>query len=364
VEFASFSRNRCFDYFVIGEGEITMLELVTALEKRTALETVRGLGFRKNGRVIKTDPRPRLTDLDQLPFPAFHLLDDITAYHPSPLGYRKRPFFPVVSSRGCPFHCYFCSTIWGHRWAGHSAHYVVDLVEYLVKRFGAREIWFAEDTFVIKKKRVMDICRGILERKLDIAWTCMGSIHTLDAEMLAIMKKAGCWQIQLGLEAGNDEVLKFVGKKTTTHMIREKVALIHASGILPRGYFILDHLVDTRATMAETIQFAKSLPLYSADFHLLQLPFGSRAREIAHQFGTVDYSPDLLTGYSSQGLGFVPKGMTVDFLLKTQRNAHLTFFLRPRQIMHLLRTISSAEDLRRIMLILWAGLQTVLPAKR
>ena len=188
----------------------------------------------------------------------------------------------------------------------------------------------------------------------------MGNVHKLDREMLSVMKESGCWQIQLGLESGNDEVLKFVGKKTSVHMIREKLNLIHEVGIQPRGYFILDHLIETKETMQQTIDFAMSLPLYSADFHLLQLPFGSRAREIAHKYGKVDYNPDLLTGYSSQGLGFVPKGMTEGFLFRTQRKAHLKFFLRPKQILQMIMSIRTLEDMRRYVQMFWAGAKTLL----
>ena len=359
VDFENFSKNECFDYFIIGEGEITTLELVSALSNKTYLEEINGLAWRKNGKIKKNPPRERMKDIDILPFPAFHLLDKLSEYHPSPLGYRYRPFFPLVTSRGCPYHCVFCSTIWGHRWVAHSSDYVLKLLEHLVNKFGAREIWFAEDTFVIDKKRVAEICQGIIDRKLKLSWSCMANIHPLDKELLILMKRAGCWQMQVGLEAGNDQVLKFIGKNTTKEMIREKVKLIYEAGIQPRGYFILDHLIDTKETMQETIDFAMSLPLYSADFHLLQLPLGSRAREIAHDYGIVDYNTDFLTGYSSEGLSFVPKGMDKEYLFRTQRKAHLKFFLRPKQILRMISTIKSSEDIKRYFLIFIAGIRTI-----
>ncbi|MFX0197894.1 MAG: hypothetical protein ACFFCW_17365, partial [Candidatus Hodarchaeota archaeon] len=136
-----------------------------------------------------------------------------------------------------------------------------------------------------------------------------------------------------------------------------KVNLIHEAGIQPRGYFILDHLIETKETMQETIDFAMSLPLYSADFHLLQLPFGSQAREVAHKYGKVDYNPDLLTGYSSRGLGFVPKGMTESFLFKIQQRAHLKFFLRPRQILQMITSMRTLEDVRRYIQMFWAAIK-------
>jgi len=359
VDMDNFCKNESFDYFVIGEGEQTMVELVRALETGGSLSDIAGLAYRVDGKIVRNPDRPFIEDLDSLPLPAYHLLENRDFYHPSPLGYRFRPFYPFVTSRGCPFGCVFCSTIWGRKWRANSAEYVINAVEKIVKDFGAREIWFCEDTFSLNKDRVKKICSGIIERNLKLSWTCMANVHTLDEETLSLMKRAGCWQIQMGLESGNNEVLKFIGKPITVEIVREKVNMIAKMGIQPRAYFILDHLVDTEKTMQETIDFALSLPLYSADFHLLQLPLGSRAREIGHEYGKVNLDLDLLTGYSSKGLSFVPKGMTEEYLIKKQKNSHLQFFLRPSQIIRMLGSIKSIEDVKRFNLLFKAFLKTI-----
>jgi anaerobic magnesium-protoporphyrin IX monomethyl ester cyclase len=350
----------CFDYLVVGEGENTALQLVSALEKGRQVAEVPGLIIRQADGWQDTGLRPQIADLDQLPFPAFHLLEDIKLYHPSPFGYRKLPHLPLVTSRGCPFQCIFCSRIWGNKWRAHSAEYVLEMVKYVVRRFGVREIWFAEDTFAISRKRVIQICEGILAAGLNVAWSCMTNINVLDKELLTLMKKSGCWQVQLGLESGNDQVLKFIRKPITTALIREKVNLINSLGIKIRGYFILGHLIDTPETMAQTINFACSLPLYTAEFHILHLPLGSKARQIAHDYGQVNKDLSLLTGYTHSGLSFVPQGLTEQEMFEVRRRGHNRFFLRPKVILRHLSEIKSLGDIKRYTLVTQAFLKNIM----
>jgi len=359
VGFDDLKRHPYFDYLVVGEGEETVVELLAALENGGQVHEVPGLIFRQGEEWQHTPGRPQIKDLDKLPFPAFHLLDRMDLYHPSPFGYRALPHLPLVTSRGCPFQCIFCSRLWGNKWRANSASYVVDLVKYVVERFGIKEIWFAEDTFTINRQRVVDICEGLLSSGLKLRWSCMTNIHILDRELIRLMKKAGCWQLQLGLEAGNDEVLKFIRKPINTKLIREKVNMIHSEGIKVRGYFILGHLIDTRETIQQTIDFARSLPLYTAEFHILHLALGSKCREIAHKYGQVNYDLTLLTGYTHSGLSFVPRGMTAEELFDLRRQGHNRFFLRPQVMFQYLRDVRSWTDIKRYFLMGQAFLKTI-----
>jgi len=349
----------CFDYLVLGEGEITATELVAALENSRKGAEIPGLIIRQGDSWQDTGLRPQIADLDQLPFPAFHLLDNFKLYHPSPFGYRRLPHLPLVTSRGCPFQCIFCSRIWGNKWRAHSAEYVLEMIKYVVTRFGVKEIWFAEDTFGINRKRVIQICEGILSTGLNIVWSCMTNINVLDEELLILMKRSGCWQVQLGLESGSDPVLKFIRKPITTAVIREKVNLIHRLGIKIRGYFILGHLIDTRETIQQTIDFACSLPLHTAEFHILHLPLGSKARLIASDYGTVNEDLSLLTGYTHSGLSFVPKGLTEREMFNFRRRGHNRFFLRPIVILRHLSEIRSLSDMKRYTLVTKAFLNNI-----
>ncbi len=352
-------QDACFDYMVQGEGEETIVELMGALENGRRVESIPGVIHRPNGEWSHGGPREFINDLDQLPFPAFHLLGDLRRYHPTPFGYRRLPHVPLVTSRGCPFKCIFCNNIWGHKWRAHSAGYVLGLVKYVVERFGVREVWFVEDTFALNRQRVVDICEGILSSGLDIVWSCMTNIHVMDRELVRLMRRAGCWQVQLGLESGNDEVLKFVRKPVTTDLIREKVTMIDEEGIKVRGYFILGHLIDTRETIEQTINFALSLPLYTAEFHVMVLSLGSEARQIAHEYGKVNYDVSVLTAYPDSGLSFVPRGLTEKEMFEFERRGHNRFFLRPKVIAKFLADIRSWTDLKRYSLMGQAFLANV-----
>jgi len=338
---------QCFDYLVTGEGEYTMLELAQTLESKGDLRKVPGIIFGKNGQIVRTPDRPYIDNLDELPFPAFHLLEGRNDYAPSALIYKKKPLFALITSRGCPYRCIFCRSIWSRHWRANSAKYVVDMVEYVINNFGVKEITFLEDVFTLNKKRVLEICSLIKKRQLKFSWSCSAVVRTLDKELMKVMKDSGCWMISCGIESGNDEVLKFIRKPLTTDMVRRAISDMDEVGIRPRGYFMIGHLVDTKETIRQTIDFAKSLPFYSVNFNIMHLSPGSEAREIAHKYGKVNMDLSLCSGYCGKGLSFVAHGLTAEWLYDTQKRAFREFFLRPIQIWRLLKTISGIEDVKR-----------------
>jgi radical SAM superfamily enzyme YgiQ (UPF0313 family) len=145
----------CFDYGVVGEGEITFYQLLQAINKGSDFEKVDGILFRKGGEIIKTKPREYIKDLDMLPFPARDMLADINLYPPPPMNYRHKPVLNLITSRGCPNRCIFCDrNVFGQRYREHSAEYVIKEIEHLVNEFGAKELAFVDDTFTINRKRV------------------------------------------------------------------------------------------------------------------------------------------------------------------------------------------------------------------
>ncbi len=335
------------DYLVEGEGEITLLELVETLESGGDLSRVKGLYYQQDGRVQKNEPRPYIENLDELPFPAFHLIDDLKGYNPQLLVYRRLPVITLITSRGCPFSCIFCNSVWTTRWRANSARYVIDMMEYVIKEFGAREISFHEDTFALNKKRVLEICSLIKERNLDIIWTATVNLKTLDQEVIRAMKDAGCWLVSVGIESGNDEVLKFIRKPVDKETVVRVTGWLHDAGIRIRGYFMMGHLIDTPETIRETVDFAKSLPLHSMNLTVMYLSPGSEAREIAEEYGTVNKGLDLGTGYPRGDLSFVPFGMTEEYVQRMQKKAISNFFFRPRYLAHLVSSIETPEDARR-----------------
>ncbi len=345
----SFLNSNNFDFCVLGEGELTTLELVDAIEKNAPdFKNIKGIMYKSKRKAIKTEPRPFIGNLDDVPFPARHLLPKLSNYHPSPATYKKLPVGTIISSRGCPFQCIFCSkTIFGNNFRFRSAKNVVDEMEILVNDYNAREIRFWDDTFNANPERVIEICKEIIRRKLDIPWTCLARVNFIDKKTLRWMKKAGCWQLSFGIESGNEQVLRIIKKGLTKEMVKKALNLCKKYGIETRGFFILGLPGDDEKSMRDTIDFAKSLPLDNVNFNSL-IPFpGTELWEIMKKYGEFDlkmsfkkYKPTMAKEYA-----FIPFGLKKNILKRYIKKAYKEFYMRPSYIIGQVGKIRSVPDL-------------------
>jgi len=328
-----------FDYGVVGEGENTIIELVEALSAGKTPSNISGLAFRENGKVHFSPPRPTIKDLDVLPFPAWDLLDGFPVrYHPALFKYKKLPSTHIISARGCPNKCIFCDTsVFSRQIRFHSSEYVLEMIGYLIKKFGIKEIIFEDDQFLIKKKRVARICEGILKAKWNISWCCSGRVNSVnDPGLLRLMKRSGCWQISYGIESGNQKILDFAKKAITIDQIEKAVRLTHKAGILSKGYFIFGLPYETEETMKKTIRFANSIPLNDISaFTLTPFP-GSEMYDIAEQHGTIEKDFEKM---NLLDVVYIPNGLSKEKLLYYQQQFMKEFYLRPRIIGNYLRRL-------------------------
>jgi radical SAM superfamily enzyme YgiQ (UPF0313 family) len=266
------------DIVVRGEGEETILEAARALEKREGLEQVRGLTFRRNGTVVRTEDRPFIADIDRLPLPDRGLFP-VSRY----LALRVPA--SVLTSRGCPTGCSFCV---GYRMTGRKGRFrnplrVVDEIE-AARRLGFEEVCIDDDLFTRNRRHVTAICEEILNRGLKLKLYIFARVDTVDEPLLRKLGEAGCAMICFGLESGNQRILDLAGKRATVERARRAVELCKGAGIAPFGSFILGLPGETRETMEETVSFAQSLGIPHG-FHLLS-PFpGTRLRERAAEYG-------------------------------------------------------------------------------
>ncbi len=337
----------CFDIVAFGEGESTMVDIMQYLQGERKLVDIDGIIYRDNGRIVKTAPRSFVHDLDTLPYPAYHLLEDLDGYRPMQLLYKRLPLLPFITGRGCPFNCVFCNSIWGKKVRLNSASYIMGGVRRMVHDFGIREIMFYEDTFCINKKRISDLCDMILDEEIRFSWTCSANARTLDKHLLKKMKAAGCWLISIGIESGNDQVLKFIRKPIRRKEAERVCEWADEVGLQVRGFFMIGHPIDTKATIRQTIDFAKSLPLFTVNFTILQLLPGSEVRKFGHMYGEVNYDYQLGTGHPGETLSFVAKGLTAGYLKEMQKRAYTEFFLRPKQIWRMLKFVDSMDDVKK-----------------
>lgn len=249
------------DVVVRGEGEETMLDLCRALERRREIDGIShiaGVSYRRGGRVIHNRPRSPIVNLDGLPFPAFHLVPfEKYNFKIEVPGRGLLPAVNVMTSRGCPFNCNFCATPvnWGRAVRVRSPENVIREIELLIERYGARVIFFYDDTFNLSQKRVEDICDLILERKLPIFWRAEIRLDLMTKPLLARMKQAGLFHVSFGLEAGSERVRNTViDKKIKIRDFHNVIAWCKELEVIPNVFFIFSHPTETWEEAQETIR--------------------------------------------------------------------------------------------------------------
>ncbi len=247
------------DVLCIGEGENTILELVAALESGTPLSKVKGIFYRDDsGRSIFTGNRNAIEDLDFLPMPARHLLP-MDKYHfdIKTRDGRVRKAQNIITSRGCPFNCYFCSTAvnWGRKMRGNSPARVLEEIEYVIDRYQAEYIWFYDDTFNYNRPRLEKIMDMIIERDLGIKFTCELRIDIIDKPMLEKMRRAGLEHGSFGIEAGNSRIRQdVVRKKFDIERAYEFLQWSKELDFIPGPFFIFSHHTETWKEAQETVE--------------------------------------------------------------------------------------------------------------
>jgi anaerobic magnesium-protoporphyrin IX monomethyl ester cyclase len=286
------------DFVVVGERENTVLELVNGLEKGLSdFSKVKGLGFVKNGKPVLTAQRSMIEDLDSLPFPARHLLPmDIytEAVRENPLRNEVyKPMTIMITSRGCPFNCVFCSncTVWGKRWRGRSPENVVAEIEHVMKDYGIKQIDFYDDNMTLDKKRMEGICDLIVKRNVRVEWFTPNGIRadTLDEALLRKMKRAGCKKIRLAPESGVQRVVdEVIGKSLDLKSVEQAVILSKKVGIGVGLFFVIGLIGETKTDIEETIRFAYKLRRLGADSFIFSIAtpiYGTQLYEKAKQGG-------------------------------------------------------------------------------
>ena len=320
-----------FDVGVVGEGEITIIELLQALDNSAPLDNIKGIIFRKSDEIVQTISRPFIKNLDSLPMPAWDLLPNLAKYYrPSLQSVRRLPSTIVMTTRGCFGRCTFCSrAIFGNKIRAYSTDYVMEMLKHLHNNYGIRDFQIEDDSFLSFPSRVIDICRRIRDENLHISWNCLARVDRVNPEILSEVKKAGCWQIQFGIESGSQNILDSIKKNITLEQIEYILTLTKKAGIRTKGFFIMGHLLETKETIKKTIDFARKLPL--DDFQLTiytPLP-GTEDYHIADKYGVFEESWDKMSMYNPV---FVTNGLTKQELLEYQKLAYRKFYLRPKII--------------------------------
>ncbi len=281
------------DYIVLGEGELTFRGLIEAHNRGHGLDDLDGIAFR-NGDGIEHHPRVHhIENLDEMPLPARDLLSMekyFDAKVPMAIHYRKLRNTPLITSRGCPCHCAFCSSTvhWGNRYRTRSPENVLAEIEHLKNDYGVEELKFQDDNLTLPRKRAQAIFRGMVDRGLAMPWNTPNgvAIWTLDEELIKLMKKSGCYEMTLAVESGDQWVLDNIVKKPLKlEKAREAAYLARKHGIATTGYFIIGFPGENMQQIRNTLQFAMDIKLdYFIPFIFNPLP-GSELWEVCREKG-------------------------------------------------------------------------------
>jgi len=260
-----------FDVVVIGEGEQTMLEIANQFKNGGTFSQIKGVAYKDKdiGQVKLTSSRGLMDDIDELPPPSRELFENFSyqKYYDGKFGYKTTA---IMTSRGCPFECDFCSRpIFGNNFRARSASKVADEVEEAIS-LGYNRIWFADDCFTLNRKRLIEVCDEIINRGLRIEWECLSRVDTLDSETADKMKQAGCMRMFFGIESGNDSILKIMNKQITTKQAYIATQICKKQGIKAGAFFILGYPGENAKTILNTVKFATSLHL---DYLSFTLPY-------------------------------------------------------------------------------------------
>ena len=321
-----------FDVGVVGEGEVTFVELLHAWESNLAagLDGIAGLVLPGKDGPRLTPGRALIADVDSIPYPARGLLPRLSAYRPTPASYRRLPLGVLMTSRGCPAKCTFCDrAVFGETYRGRSAGNVMGEVEELVQRYGAREIRFFDDTFTLNRKRAFNICEAMAKLPWRLPWTCLTRVNAVTPRLLKAMKRAGCWQVLYGLESGDDRVLKALKKGSTVEMNIRAVRWAQEAGLGVRGDLIVGTPAETVESFNRTVQFALDMRLDYAHFNkFVPLPGTELYRQLRAQGHEFDFEQGCSI-IDHSALLYVPESMTPEQYRSMLDSAFRRFYLRP-----------------------------------
>jgi radical SAM superfamily enzyme YgiQ (UPF0313 family) len=226
---------------------------------------------------------------------------------------------------------------------------VLEEMKQLKRDFGINELVLFDDTFLINEPRALEICEGIMREGLDLSWSINARVNNINKDVLKILKRAGCWMIQLGVESGNGDILKTIKKGITLKRAEEACRLAYDEGFVVKTYFILGHPNETEDTINETIKFMTKLPSHYASINFMT-PFpGTELWDMAEKYGTFDKEKLERINYLSDEPAFIPSGLTEELLKEKLREAYLKFYLNPRTIFRYFKAFRGIEDFKKTL---------------
>lgn len=271
------------NYVVKGEGEKTLFELINYfLYEKGDLNQIKGISYKINSKIIHNDQRELIKNLDDLPFPAWEKFD-VRKYYTS-ISYRN-PSWGITASRGCPFNCIFCATSVFQRYRRRSPKNVVDEIKYLKDELNIRDITFHDPTFNVSSDWVIDFCKELIKRDINVKWRCLCRVDNIDEKMVAYMKASGCYNIALGIETSKDKYLDFLNKCFTISQVRKAIEIIKKFNIEILAYFMYGIPGQRIQDLEHNRRFIKEIAPDYINILILNPATGTKLFDIAQKKG-------------------------------------------------------------------------------
>lgn len=331
-------RNPSIDAVARGDGERLMAEVVRGLP----WEEIGGLSYRAGNAVRNNPPRPLEMDLDRYPLPAYHLVD-FDDYFPPVSSYRALPAMNVLMTRGCPGKCTFCNSA-NTTLRSRSVEKMVELLKLLRHEYGIKQIYFYDDTFTANRRAVQDLCRRMVEEKLDLSWICYVRGDMFNEEMARMLSEAGCHQVLIGVESGSRTLMEAIGKPIRHEVYRRTVDLAHRHGMEVRGSFIIGHLDETRETLRETLEFAIGLDLDLFQVSVMTPYPGTMIFRQYKSQGRLLHEE--YSRYGQNEMVFRLNTLSAREVLRFEKTAFWKFYFRPRAILKQMKRLRNLPMLR------------------
>lgn len=319
------------DFGVYGEGEETLVELANALENGTDLASIKGLIYKKNGTIIKNEERPLIEDLDQILFPAYHLIN-FKDYKNS--RFEKAPFTALFISRGCPFDCSFC--LKNTRYRIRSVNNVISEILFLYRTYGIKKILFWDSTFTVYKAWIQEFAEKIKKLPFRIEYTCYARVDKVDDDILRWLKESGCINISYGLESFDQNCLNIMNKHTTPAMIMKAIELTKKYDIRTYCMFIFGTPGETKESLNTSIRFILSNFLEFIQIRPLQIMPGTKFYQDYLKMGGKDFWSEINRGRNANMTPLpVNSNFTKKQLYRIIRKTVLKYYLKPTTIYNL-----------------------------
>jgi len=341
------------DLMVSGEGDLTIVELIDALEQDRDIKNVPGIAYKKNGSYIRTADRPVIRDLDK--FDQEYNLINLERYFNFQSSmdffpvFRNKRFLPLVTSRGCPFKCTYCHDIFDKSIQYRSPKAVVDEIEYLINEYGIREFHIVDDVFNVNMKRAKIVLDAIIQRNLNIHISFPNGLRAdfFDDELIDKMQRAGVYRMALGIESGSQRIQDMIKKDLDINIIYDVVEKLTRARMSVHGFFMLGFPSETRDEMKETIDFACDLGLTTANFSLVIPNPGTDLRQTfieSRESNFEDFSE-----YTFDAASCNASEVEGDDLVKLQREANRKFYLSMKRFRHVLRAVEPKWIMRSMI---------------